>query len=303
MLISTGNFQKLLLPGIRKLFGDAYKDLPVMYPMYMEVVKSTRNFDEEVLHSGLGLAKIKPEGSAIQYDDTSQQYTKRYTNVTYANGFTITREMIEDGMAPFSIERLTKSLARGMVQTKDIVAANVINRAFNSSYVGGDGIELCASNHPTLGSDLRNELSTPSDLSEASLEQAIIDMKDFRDHRGLRMMVMPKKLLVPSALRFEAVRILGSDLRVGVADNDTNAIKSLGFLSTGDIVVNQYLTDDDAWFVITDVPDGLKFQNRREMEIGTDNEFDTENAKYKATMRFDAGWTDPRGIFGSEGAA
>jgi phage major head subunit gpT-like protein len=302
-VITTGNFQKLLLPGIRKLFGDEYKDMPVLYPMYMDVVKSTRNFEEDTLYSGLGLGKIKPEGSAIQYDDTSQQYTKRYTNVTYANGFIITREMMEDGVAPFKAERLTKSLARGMVQTKDIVAANVMNRAFNSSYTGGDGKELCATDHPTLSSDLRNELSTAADLSEASLEQAIIDLSDFRDHRGLRMHHMPKKLLVPKELRFEARRILGSEGRVGVADNDLNAIKSLGDLGVGDVIVNNYLTDTDAWFIITDVPDGLKFQVRREMEIGTDNDFDTENAKFKATMRFDTGWTDPRGVFGSPGAA
>lgn len=302
-VITTGNFQQLLLPGIRKVFGDEYKDIPLIYPQYFDVTSSDRAFEEDVLTSGLGLAKKKPEGSAIQYDDATQQYTKRYTHVTYANGFIITREMLEDGMAPFRAERMTRSLKRGMMQTKEIIGANVLNRAFNSTFTGGDGKELCATDHPTLSSDLRNELTTPADLSEASLEQAVIDLKDFRDHRGLRMMVSPMKLVVPLALRYEARRLLASELRPGVADNDVNATKSLGDMGAGDVIVNNYLTDNDAWFITTDVPNGLTYMVRREAEIGTDNDFDTENAKFKATMRVDAGWTDPRGVFGSPGAA
>ena len=300
-VITTGNFAKALKPQVQAWFGDAYKDHPLMYPEYMKVVSSQDAFEEDVLLSGLGLGKIKPQGAAATFDDMSQGYTTRYDHVMYANGFVITREMMEDGKAPARAERFTRSLKRGMIQTLDVVAANVLNRAFNPSFVGGDGIELCATNHPTLAQDFRNELVTAADLSEASLEQSIIDMMDFRDNRGLRMLARPRKLVVPNSEAFNAERILKSSLRVSTAENDLNAIKNMGLIPEG-ILVNTYLTDSDAYFLITDVDDGLKFIERTPLRIEDDNDFDTFNAKFLASVRFDVGWTDPRGIFGSPGA-
>ena len=301
-VISTGNFAKALLPGINAWFGDEYKEHPEVYSKIFDVSSSDRNYEEDVLMSGLGLAKIKPEGSAVSYDDMGQGYTKRYTHVTRANGFIVTREMIEDNQAEVRAEKMTRALKRGMIQTREIVAANVLNRAFSSSYLGGDGVELSSSVHPTLAQDLRNELTTPADLSEAALEQAFIDLGDFRDNRGLRMSAKGMKLVIPKELEFIAHRILKSNLRVSVSDNDANAIKDMGMLPGG-IVVNHHLTDTDAWFIKTDVADGLKYLDRRPLSIESDNDFDTFNAKFLASMRFTIGWTDPRGIFCSEGAA
>lgn len=299
MVISTGSFAKALKPQVKAWFGDEYKDYPALHKQFMKVVSSADAYEEDVLMSGLGLGKIKPQGAAATYDDMSQGYTKRYDHVMYANGFIITREMIEDGKAPARAERFAKSLKRGMVQTLDVVATNVLNRAFSSTYVGGDGVELCASTHPTLAANLRNELSTPADLSEASLEQASIDLMDYRDNRGLRMMVKPNKLVIPSAEVFNAKRILNSELRVDTANNDLNAVMGL---FPGGVIHNPYLTDSNAWFIITDVDQGLQFIERTPLRIEDDNEFDTMNAKFLASVRFDAGWTDPRGVFGSEGS-
>lgn len=300
-VINTGNFAKALKPQVQAWFGDLYKDHPTLYSQYMDVVQSMDKYEEDVLMSGLGLATIKAEGAASNYDDSSQGYTKRYDHIMYSNGFVITREMIEDGKAPARAERFTKSLKNGMMKTQETVAANVLNRAFNNSYLGGDGIELCASNHPTLGANLRNELATPADLSEAALEQALIDIYDMKDHRGLRINVQARKLVIPNALAFEAQRILRSELRVGTADNDINALRSMSILPEG-YVRNPYLTDSDAYFIITDVDNGLKFIERTGMQVEDDNDFDTFNAKFLASMRFSVGWTDPRGVFGSEGA-
>lgn len=299
--ITTGSFLKALKPQVQAWFGDMYKDYPSLYKEIFEVISSDDAFEEDVLLSGLGLGKIKPQGAAASFDDMQQGYTKRYDHVMYANGFVITREMIEDGKAPARAERFTKSLKRGMLQTLDVVTSNHLNRAFDSTYTGGDGIELSAANHPTLGADLRNELSTTADLSEASLEQAIIDMMDFRDNRGLRMMARPRKLIVPTAEAFNAERLLKSNLRPDSANNDLNAVKNMGLMPEG-ILVNPYLTDTDAFFILTDVPDGLKFIERTSLRVEDDNEFDTMNAKFLASIRFISGWTDPRGIFCSQGA-
>ncbi len=300
-VITTGNYAKALIPGINAWFGDEYKDHETFHPQVFAVSSSDRNFEEDVLTSGLGLGKIKPEGSAVSYDDASQGYTKRYTHVVYANGFIITREAMEDGMAPLTAEKHTRSLKRGMLQTKDIVCTNVLNRGFDSTYTGGDGKELFASNHPTRAQDLRNELTTTVDISEAALEQAMIDIADYRDDRGLRMSAKATKLIVPKESGFEVERILKSSLRVGTAENDLNALKSMSMIPEG-YIIGYHLTDTDAWFLKTDVPDGLKVINRRALAMDSDNEFDTFNAKFIASERFDVGWTDPRGMFGVEGA-
>lgn len=302
MPVSTGSFSKDLLPQVSQWVGTDYAALDTCFDKMFEIVKSDRSFEEDVLDSGLGLAQVKGEGSKINYDAMSQGYTKRYTHIVYANGFVVTREALEDGQSGIIARGRSKKLAWSMRQTKEIVAANVYNRAFNSSFTGGDTKELCATDHPTKDADLRNELSTAADLSEASLEQSLIDLGDFRDDRGLRIKAQAMKLIIPKELEFEAHRILNSNLRPGVADNDANAIKDMNKFPGGVVMCN-YLDDTDAFFIVTDVPDGMKMYERRGLEMSVDNDFDTENAKFKATMRFAVGWTDPRGIFGSPGAA
>lgn len=300
--INTGNFGSDLLPGISKYVGDTYKDLDLGFKGIFSIQSSDRAFERDVMDGGLDLARKKPEGSSIQYDTMEEHFQKDYNHTVYATGFRITREAIDDAQSGHVMKTKSSKLAKAMGHTKDIVCANVLNRAFNSDYKGGDAKELCATDHPTQGDDLRNELSTSSTLSEASLEQAVFDIMDFRDTRGLRADISPRKLIVPKELMFEADRILHSDKRVGVADNDKNSIGKGGYLPDG-IHVWRRLSSSTAWYILTDAEDGLKIYERDGIEMSTDNDFDAESAKFKARMRFAVGWTDPRGLFGSPGTA
>lgn len=300
-VINSGSFAKALWPGINAWYGKAYSEYPTEWDKLFDKNKSTRQFEEDVGTSGFGLAVVKPEGSPIQYDSERQAYINRYTHFTYALGFIITREIMEDDQYDIVGQRKAQGLAFSVRQTKETVAANVYNRAFNSSYVGGDGVQLCASTHPLFaGGTWSNTLATAADLSEAALEQAHIDIAGFTNDRGLLISVRPKTLIIPRQLMFEAKRITAPTGRPGVDTNDVNAMKALGLVP--EVVVNHYLTDTDAWFLRTDSPHGMKYFERRADSFDMDNDFDTENAKYKATARYSFGWTDPRGVYGSPGA-
>jgi hypothetical protein len=301
-VITSGSFAKALWPGVNAWYGKAYNDYQTEWDkLGFEQNKSKKSYEEDVGLSSFGLAAIKPEGSPVTYDSERQGFTTRYNHVVYALGFQVTREAYEDDQYDVVGSRKAKGLARSMRQTKEIVGANVFNRAFTSGYTGGDGSILCVSSHPNVaGGTWSNVIATAADLSEAALEQATIDIAGFRDDRGLLIAAKPKKLVLPYQLQFEAFRILKSVGRVGVDLNDPNAIKDMGLFS--DVVTNHFLTDADAWFIITDVNDGLKYFERRADEFEMDNDFDTENAKFKASARYSFGWSDPRGIYGSAGA-
>lgn len=300
--IDSGSFAKALWPGINKWYGRAYDEHSVEYTELFETYSSRKQFEEDVGITSFGLAAVKPEGQAISYDVERQGFITRYTHVEYALGFIITRIMVEDDQYDVVASRRARALAFSMRQTKENVAANVYNRAFTASYTGGDGLEMCSAAHINVaGGTWANELSTSADLSEASLEQACIDIMKYTNDRGLKISVTPQKLIIPVDLAFEAERILKSPYRVGTADNDVNALNSMNKFPGG-VVVNHYLTDADAWFLRTNAPDGMKHFERRADEFAIDNDFDTDNAKYKAQARYSFGWTDPRGIFGSPGA-
>jgi phage major head subunit gpT-like protein len=304
-VITTGNFAKDLVPGVKTWFQTKYKEYPIEYLDIFDKMTSTRAFEEEVGVTGFGLAQIKTEGAGIAYDDQSQGYISRYTHVTYGLGFIITREMHDDGISVTVALRRAGALAFSIRQTKETVGANVLNRAFNSDYTMGansDGKELLATDHPNkTGGTWSNELATAADLSEAALEQACIDIGAFKTDRGLTIAIRPMKLIIPTALEFEAHRILKSIGRVDTANNDINALRASGKIPQG-VAVNHYLTDADAWFLKTDCPDGLKYMERKADSFGSENDFDTENARFKATFRGSFGWSDPRGLFGSPGA-
>lgn len=300
-IINSGSFAKALWPGVNAWYGKAYNEYPVEYTKLFETFKSSRAFEEDVGVSSFGLAVVKPEGSPISYDSERQAYITRYSHVVYALGFMITREIMDDDLYDVVGQRKAQGLAFSMRQTKEVVAANVYNRAFNSSYTGGDGKELLATDHPLFaGGTWSNELATAADLSEAALEQAHIDIAGFTNDRGLLISVRPKSLIIPRQLMFEAKRITAPTGRPGTDTNDVNAMKAMGLVP--EVVVNHYLTDADAWFLRTDVPHGMKHFERRADSFDMDNDFDTENAKFKATARYSFGWTDPRGLFGSPGA-
>jgi len=303
-LITTGSMTKALWPGVNAWFGESYSEWPVEYTDLFTESKSSRAFEEEVGISGFGLAVEKAEGTGVSYDEARQSYIQRYVNRTYMLGFMITQEAIEDNQYNLAVlgKRDAKALAFSMRQTKEILAANVYNRAFSSTYTFADAKELCATDHPLFaGGTFSNELTTAADLSEASLEQAAIDIGGFVNDRGLKISILPKTLIIPKELLFEATRILKSELQSGGANNDINAIKSAG-LFPGGLKVNHYLTDTDAWFIRTNAPEGMKYFNRVETTFGMDNDFDTTNAKFKARFRCSFGATDPRGIYGSPGA-
>lgn len=301
MAINTSSFAKALWPGVNAWYGKEYNEFPVEYKDLFDSFTSKRAWEEDVGISSFGLAVEKPEGTSIQYDTERQAFTTRYTPVVFALGFVITREIMEDDQYDVVGQRKAQGLAFSMRQTKEVVAANVYNRYATAGYVGGDGKTLLASDHPNLaGGSQSNQLGTAADLSEAALEQAAIDIAGLTNDRGLLIAVRPKTLVIPRQLMFEAKRILASDGRVATADNDLNALKTLGVIPQ--VVTNHYLTDTDAWFIRTDVKHGMKYFERRADEFGMDNDFDTENAKYKATSRFAVGWTDWRGLFGSAGA-
>ena len=254
------------------------------------------------MESGFGEAPVKTEGAGVSYDQAQEVYTARYTHETIALAFSLTEEAVEDNLYDRLSARYTKALARSMAQTKQIKAAGVLNGAFTTS-IGGDGVALCATNHPTLsGPNLSNTLATAADLSETSLEQSLIDIAAFTDERGLKIAVQGLKLIIPKELMFTADRIMKSTLRVGTADNDVNAIRNMGMVPQG-YVVNNFLTDPDAFFIKTDAPNGMKMFERVSMKTGFEGDFDTGNVRYKARERYSFGFSDPRGIFGSPGAA
>ena len=302
MAISRAQLVKELEPGLNALFGLEYQNYDKEHAEIYDIETSDRAFEEEVMLSGFGTAPVKTEGSGVAYDDAQEVYTARYTHETIALAFSLTEEAVEDNLYDRLSARYTRALARSMAQTKQIKAAGVINGAFTTS-VGGDGKPLCADDHPTLsGPNLRNELAVPADLSETSLEQALIDIAAFTDERGLKIAVQGLKLIIPKELMFTADRIMKSTLRVGTADNDINAIRNMGMVPQG-YTVNHYLTDPDAWFIKTDAPNGMKMFERVSMKTGFEGDFDTGNVRYKARERYSFGFSDPRGIFGSPGAA
>jgi hypothetical protein len=300
-VINSGSFAKALWPGVNAWYGKAYGEYETEWPKLFEKNTSTRAFEEDVGVSSFGLALVKPEGSGITYDSERQGFTTRYQHVVYALGFIITREMMEDDLYDIVGQKKAKGLAMSMRQTKEVVGANVYNRAFNASYTGGDGVSLVNASHPNVaGGTWSNQIGVAADLSEAALEQAVIDIAAFTNDRGLLINVKPKTLIIPRSLPFEAKRILETVGRPGTNNNDLNALKDMGMIPS--VVMNHYLTDQDAWFIRTNVGDGMKYFERRADEFDMDNDWDTENAKFKATARYSFGWTDPRGIYGSAGA-
>ena len=302
MAISRQQLAKELEPGLNALFGLEYKNYENQHTEIYDIENSDRAFEEEVMLSGFANAAVKAEGSAVTFDTANEAFTSRYTHETIALAFAITEEAIEDNLYDRIATRYTKALARSMAQTKQIKAANVLNNGFNSSFPGGDGKELFATDQPTQSAGtLANELSTSADLSETSLEQAMIDIAAFKDERGFKIAARGLKLIIPSELQFTAERILRSPARVGTADNDLNALSSKGMLPQG-YVVNNYLTDTDAFFIKTDVPNGMKMFNRANLKTAMEGDFDTGNVRYKARERYSFGFSDWRGMFGSPGA-
>jgi len=301
MAINRSQLAKELEPGLNALFGLEYNTYENQHAEIFETENSDRAFEEEVMLSGFGSASVKPEGSSVNFDSATESFTARYSHETVALAFQITEEAVEDNLYDKISTRYTKALARSMAHTKQVKAANVLNNGFSSSFTGGDGVELFSSAHPTTSGNQRNELATASDLNETSLEQAMIDISAFQDDRGLKVAAKARKLIIPSALQFTAERLMKSAGRTGTADNDTNAIASKGMIPEG-YVVNNYLTDTDAFFIITDVPNGLKHFQRSPIATSMEGDFETGNMKYKARERYSFGFSDWRGVFGTEGA-
>ena len=301
MAISRQQLAKELEPGLNALFGLEYKNYENQHAEIFDSENSDRAFEEEVMLGGFAQAAVKPEGSGVSYDQANESFTARYSHETIALAFSITEEAVEDNLYDSIAKRYTKALARSMANTKQIKAANVLNNGFDTAN-GGDGKALMAADHPTIsGATQKNELTTSADLSETSLEQAMIDIAGFKDERGLKIAARGLKMIIPSALQFTAERILKSNQRVGTADNDINALSSKGMLPQG-YVVNNFLTDDDAFFIKTDVPNGLKHFTRAAIKTAMEGDFDTGNMRYKARERYSFGFSDWRGIFGSPGA-
>ena len=302
MAISRAQLAKELEPGLNALFGLEYARYDDEAGEIYETESSERAFEEEVMLSGFGAAPVKSEGTAVSFDDAQEAYTARYTHETIALAFSITEEAIEDNLYDRLASRYTKALARSMANTKQVKGAATLNNAFDSSFTGGDGKELCATDHPLVsGNTLRNEPSTASDLNETSLENALIDIAAYVDERGLKVSVRGLKLIVPPALQFVSDRLLESTLRPGTADNDVNASRNMGMLPRG-YVVNHYLTDTDAWFIKTDAPRGFIHFERMPMSTKMEGDFDTGNVRFKARERYSYGYSDPRCVFGSPGA-
>ena len=300
-IMNSSTFAKALWPGVNAWYGKAYDEFEVEYTKLFDKYTSSRAFEEDVGISSFGLAIEKTEGGPVSYDSEKQGFIKRYSHVVYALGFIITREIMDDDQYDIVGQRKAQGLAFSMRQTKEVIGTNVYNRAFNSGYTGGDGVSMINSAHPNVaGGTWSNQIATASDLSEAALEQAVIDIAGFTNDRGLKIAVKPQSLIIPWQLAFEAQRILKSTGRPGSDVNDLNALNSMGLFK--DVVVNHYLTDTDAWFIRTNVKNGLKYFERNGDEFGMDNDFDTENAKFKARARYSFGWTDPRAIYGSQGA-
>ncbi len=298
MAISRQQLAKELEPGLNALFGLEYKQYENQHTEIFDKESSDRAFEEEVMLSGFGEAAVKPEGSGVQYDDANESFTARYTHETIALAFSITEEAVEDNLYDSIAKRYTKALARSMAQTKQIKAANILNNGFSSG-TGGDGQYLLDTDHPTIAapSGLANEPSTAADLNETSIEAGLTAIGNFKDERGFKIAARGMKLIIPADLQFTAERLMASNQRVGTADNDINAIKSKGMLPQG-YVVNNFLTDTDAWFIKTDVPNGLKMFERAAIKKAMEGDFDTGNMRYKARERYSFGWSDWRGIYG-----
>ena len=302
MAMNRAQFAKMLEPGLNTLFGLEYDRYPPEWQAVFDTNTSQKAFEEDVLLEGFGNAPVKNEGAAISYDAASQGFTARYQHETIALAFSITEEAEEDGLYGSIAARYTKALARSLASTKEIKGANVLNNAFSGSGVtGGDGKPLCATDHPTRSGNQSNTLATAADLSETSLEQMLIQIADMKDDRGLRVAAQGTMLVIPTAYSFVAERLLESQLRPGTADNDINAIRNGGFLPQGYHVMRR-LSDSDAFFIMTDVPDGLKHFQRSPLKKGVEGDFETGNVRYKVRERYSFGFTDWRGIFGSEGA-
>ena len=302
MAISRAQLLKELLPGLNALFGLEYATYGEQHKEIYETETSERSFEEETKLSGFSAAPVKNEGSAIAYDNAQEAWTARYNHETIALGFSLTEEAIEDNLYDSLSARYTKALARAMAYTKQVKSANTLNNGFSNAYTGGDGVALFSSAHPlTSGGTNSNIPSTPADLNETSLEAAVIQIAAWTDERGLLIAAKPKKLIVPPALQFVATRLLETELRVATADNDINALKNNGSIPEG-YTVNNFLTDTNAWFLTTDVPNGMKHFIRSPLANSMDGDFDTGNVRYKSRERYSFGWSDPLGMFGSAGA-
>jgi hypothetical protein len=299
-VISTGNIAKLLWPGLNARWGANYAEYPKEYTDLVDVFSSDMNYEEDQEMTGFGLAPVKPQGQATVYDTMQQGVTSRYTHIAYSLGFIITREAIDDNQYEKVGMQRTGSLAFSMRQTKENVVANMYNRAFNTAYTFGDGKALLVTDHPSLAGNWSNTLATAADLSEASLEDMCIQIMGATNSRGLRIALKPQKLIVSKENWFEAQRILKSTNQPGTANNDLNALRTTGIIP--ELAVNHYLTDTDAFFVRTNVPEGLKLFQRTAAEFKQDGDFDTDNLKYKAYERYSVGVSDPRALFGSAGA-
>lgn len=299
--MNTSSFAKALWPGVNSWYGKAYAEFPVEFERLFEKNTSTRNFEEDVGYSGMGLAIEKSQGAGISYDSARQGFTTRYSHTVYALGFVITREMMEDDQYDVIGKSKSTDLAFSIRQTKEILGHQIYNRAFDTSYTYGDGKPILSASHPNIaGGTWSNLIGTAADLSEAALEQAVIDIAGFTNDRGLKIAVQVQDLIIPWQLAFEAQRILKSTGRTGTDANDINALNSMGLFKN--VVVSHYLTDTDAWFIRTNVKNGMKYFERRGDEFNMDNDFDTENAKFKATFRASWGMTDPHCLYGSAGA-
>jgi hypothetical protein len=302
MAISRAQLLKELLPGLNALFGLEYSRYGEEHKEVFETESSERSFEEETKLSGFSAAPVKNEGSAIRYDNAQEAFTARYNHETIALGFSITEEAVEDNLYDSLSARYTKALARAMAYTKQTKAAAVLNNGFDTDFPGGDGVPLFSASHPLVSGGVNSNIpSTAADLNETSLEAAVIQIAGWTDERGLLIAAKPKKLVIPVSLMFVATRLLETELRVGTADNDINAIKSNGSIPGG-YTVNHYLTDTDAWFLTTDVPNGLKHFVRAPLSNSMDGDFDTGNVRYKARERYSFGWSDPLGMWGSTGA-
>jgi hypothetical protein len=303
MAISRSQLLKELLPGLNALFGLEYARYGEEHKEIYATETSERSFEEETKLSGFSAAPVKSEGAAIAYDNAQEAFTARYTHETIAYGFSITEEAIEDNLYDSLSARYTKALARSMAYTKQTKAAAILNNGFNSAFPGGDGVPLFSTQHPLISGGVNsNRPSTPADLNETSLENAVIQIAAWTDERGLLIAAKPRKLVIPPALQFVATRLLETELQVDTANNNINAIKSNGSIPEG-YTVNHYLTDTNAWYLTTDVPNGMKYFIRTPMATSMDGDFDTGNVRYKARERYSFGFSDPLGMFGSPGAS
>jgi hypothetical protein len=302
MAISRAQLLKELLPGLNALFGLEYKSYSEEHKEIYATETSERSFEEETKLSGFSAAPVKSEGAAIAYDNAQEAWTARYSHETIALGFSITEEAVEDNLYDSLSKRYTKALARAMSYTKQVKAASVLNNGFSSSYVGGDGVALFSANHPLVSGGSNSNRLTASDLNETSLEAAVIQIAAWTDERGLLIAAKPRKLIVPPPLMFTAKRLLDTELRVATADNDINALKAMGSIPEG-YTVNHFLTDTNAWYLTTDVPNGMKHFVRTPLANSMDGDFDTGNVRYKSRERYSFGWSDPLGMFGSPGSS